>query len=123
MGVGSGIPQRVLSAVAVAIEVLYLLVPVTFVLVRWRSMTLRTSTLATAQSDCARRHRYGLVEAAILEAVGFKSTSRWLVCGELALLGHWRVVWSLRQGTYCQIMGPYEMPLNDYNTVAMYPGR
>ena len=25
-------------------------------------------------------------------------------------------------GTYCQMMGPYEMPLNDYNTVAMYPG-
>jgi len=25
-------------------------------------------------------------------------------------------------GTYCQMMGPYEMPLNDYNTIAMYPG-
>ena len=25
-------------------------------------------------------------------------------------------------GTYCQMMGPYEMPLNGYNTVTMYPG-
>ncbi len=26
------------------------------------------------------------------------------------------------QGNYCQLMGPYEMPLNDFNTVEMYPG-